>query len=57
VTIVVSPLLSLMKDQVTRLRDYNIQCASWTSETTLEQRSEVLAYIYQSQIVPEANAI
>lgn len=40
-TIVVSPLLALMKDQVSRLKTLNIPCAAWTSETTPAERAEV----------------
>ncbi|KAI1142832.1 hypothetical protein F5Y05DRAFT_133354 [Hypoxylon sp. FL0543] len=41
VTVVVSPLLSLMQDQVDHLGKLNIQAASYSGETDREKRSEI----------------
>ncbi|KAI0269956.1 ATP-dependent DNA helicase [Gloeopeniophorella convolvens] len=42
VTIVVSPLLALMKNQVARLRKHNIRVASLTSETPRWEKDEII---------------
>jgi bloom syndrome protein len=41
VTVVVSPLLSLMEDQVSHLRARNIQAFSLTGSTTMDERREI----------------
>ncbi len=41
ITIVISPLLSLMNDQVQHLRKLNIRAATMNSETTSEERTEI----------------
>ncbi|KAI1412572.1 hypothetical protein F5Y13DRAFT_199815 [Hypoxylon sp. FL1857] len=41
VTVVVSPLLSLMQDQVDHLGKLNIQAASYSGETEREKRNEI----------------
>jgi bloom syndrome protein len=44
-TIVISPLLSLMNDQVQHLRDLNIRAASINSEISLDERREVMNHL------------
>lgn len=48
VTIVISPLLSLMTDQVAHLRDLHIQAATLNSELPLEERREIMSYLGES---------
>ena len=48
VTVVISPLLSLMTDQVTHLRANNIQAATLNSEIPYEERREVMNYLRES---------
>ncbi|KAF8317687.1 ATP-dependent DNA helicase, partial [Clavulina sp. PMI_390] len=43
VTIVVSPLLALMHDQVSKLRDFGVLATSWTSETSPQDRRDIIA--------------
>ncbi|OTA55509.1 hypothetical protein K449DRAFT_357398 [Hypoxylon sp. EC38] len=45
VTVVVSPLLSLMQDQVDHLGKLNIQAASYSGETEKEKRSEIMTIL------------
>ena len=40
-TLVVSPLLALMKDQVAKLRDCGIDAIALTSETPIAEKNEV----------------
>lgn len=40
-TLVVSPLLALMKDQVAKLRDCGIDAFALTSETPIAEKNEV----------------
>ncbi|KAL5524624.1 hypothetical protein ACEPAF_9764 [Sanghuangporus sanghuang] len=42
-TLIVSPLLSLMKNQVSRLQDLNIAAVSYTSDTTAQEKKKILA--------------
>ena len=48
VTIVISPLLSLMTDQVAHLRKNNIQAATLNSEVPQEERREIMSYLGES---------
>jgi bloom syndrome protein len=48
VTVVISPLLSLMTDQVAHLRENNIQAATLNSEIPLEERREIMSYLNES---------
>ncbi|KAI0008887.1 hypothetical protein F4779DRAFT_584902 [Xylariaceae sp. FL0662B] len=43
VTVVVSPLISLMQDQVDHLSALNIQAATFSGERTAEQRNDIMA--------------
>lgn len=45
ITIVVSPLLSLMQDQVDHLNALNIVAASFSGDTTPNRRNEILNYL------------
>ncbi|KAL5520127.1 hypothetical protein ACEPAG_1787 [Sanghuangporus baumii] len=42
-TLIVSPLLSLMKNQVSRLQDLNIAAVSYTSDTPAQEKKKILA--------------
>ncbi|KAI0248645.1 P-loop containing nucleoside triphosphate hydrolase protein, partial [Lactifluus subvellereus] len=42
ITIVVSPLLALMKNQIARLRKYRVHVASLTSETSKAEKSQII---------------
>jgi bloom syndrome protein len=48
VTIVISPLLSLMTDQVAHLRENNIRAATLNSEISSEERREIMNYLRES---------
>ena len=48
VTVVISPLLSLMTDQVAHLRANNIQAATLNSEISNEERSEIMSYLREA---------
>ncbi|KAG0651162.1 ATP-dependent DNA helicase hus2 rqh1 [Hyphodiscus hymeniophilus] len=48
VTVVISPLLSLMVDQVAHLRKNNIQAATLNSDTPAEERREIMSYLGES---------
>ncbi|KAH9985046.1 ATP-dependent DNA helicase [Russula compacta] len=43
VTIVISPLLALMKNQIARLRKHKVQVASLTSETPKAEKNQIIA--------------
>jgi bloom syndrome protein len=45
VTIVISPLLSLMTDQVAHLRENHIQAAALNSEMSSVERQEIMSYL------------
>lgn len=45
VTVVISPLLSLMTDQVAHLRELHIQAATLNSEVPSEERREIMNYL------------
>ena len=53
-TLVVSPLISLMKDQVEALREDGIPAAYLNSSLDTQERREVLAGLGQPQQVPQA---
>ncbi|KAN0118615.1 ATP-dependent DNA helicase [Russula decolorans] len=42
ITIVISPLLALMKNQIARLRKYKVDVASLTSETSKAEKNQVI---------------
>ncbi|KAL5482734.1 hypothetical protein ACEPAI_9328 [Sanghuangporus weigelae] len=42
-TLIVSPLLSLMQNQVSRLQDLNIAAVSYTSDTPAQEKKKILA--------------
>jgi bloom syndrome protein len=48
ITIVISPLLSLMNDQIQHLRKINIRAATLNSETTSEERSQVVKHLKEN---------
>ncbi|OTB07626.1 hypothetical protein M426DRAFT_317933 [Hypoxylon sp. CI-4A] len=45
VTVVVSPLLSLMQDQVDHLKALNIEATSFSGETKVTERSKIMGYL------------
>ncbi|KAI5861716.1 hypothetical protein GGS23DRAFT_611322 [Durotheca rogersii] len=47
VTVVVSPLISLMQDQVEHLRALNIQAASFSGEVKAAERSEIMRQLQE----------
>ncbi|KDQ20898.1 hypothetical protein BOTBODRAFT_321879 [Botryobasidium botryosum FD-172 SS1] len=48
ITFVISPLLALMKNQVSRLRDHGVRAAALNSESSSEERSEITSDLASS---------
>ncbi|KAI0917389.1 hypothetical protein AcW1_007413 [Taiwanofungus camphoratus] len=49
VTVVVSPLLALMKNQVAKLRKSHVPVVAFTSETSLEEKQDIVRDLHSGQ--------
>lgn len=50
VTVVVSPLVSLMQDQVDHLAAINIRATSFSSEKTLSERGDIMKQLFRNEL-------